>query len=417
MPACRKSGDMFRLNRMQSDDEKVCKKLFSFSSPEEDESSLTLTASEKEPEIRWSCKQQIGFKYNEERMKLPLHDKCEDFYYPLEGICSSINGDKLFLLADGHAGHQAPNFFIRGVRDSVLQVLNTKKFDFSLESHQNEIKTRITQIYLDLDQEYTLLKTSEYQTWVENGSSPSKKPMDDGCTIILNIIQPHWVMNCNVGDSRTVISKQSQFSNGLYPIFSSLDHNMMHPGKIASIFNSGGKFLDHTGSLISVSQVDKNKKSYRELGSSRLFRPISNEIRAVGCSHRRTLNLTGTMGDLLFKIHPPILTSAPDITFIHLDSDYEHVLVMGTDGLWDHLECNTIESQNFAINNIVSEFLNFHLDQDQESNCSYLSELKDIQTTLDLCCEALVNREGDLDLFSQNLVRYDDCTVMLIHIE
>jgi serine/threonine protein phosphatase PrpC len=400
---------------VQEDEEKVHKQLFSFPSPEEDNSSSTLTEPESEPEIRWSCKQQRGFKYNEERVKTALHDQCEDFYYPLEGFCSSNNGDKLFFLADGHAGHQAPNYFITGIKTGVLQLLNSKKFDFSLDSHQTEIKTKITQIYLDLDQEYTILKTSEYQTWIENGSDPSTKPMDDGCTMILNIVQPNWVMNCNVGDSRTVIAKQSQYSNGLHSIFSSVDHNMTHAGKVSSIHKNGGKFLDPSGSMILSVKIDENKKSYYELGSSRLFRPLSNEIRAVGCSHRRTLNLSGTMGDLLFKIHPPVLTSTPDISFIHLDSDYEHVMVMGSDGLWDHLDYNTHDRQNLAIVNTLSRFLNLDL-EDQASNCSNLSEMDDLQTILDLCCESLVDREG-LDLFSRNLSRYDDCTVMLVHME
>ena len=404
---------------MLVEQEKVQQQEFAFPAADEDDSSLTLTASESEPEIRWSCKQQKGFKYNpgERGLKLPLHDKCEDFYFPTEGFCTSSNGEKLFFLADGHAGHQAPSFFIAGVKEGVISLLNSKKFDFSLDSHQKEIKTRITQIYLDLDQDYTLLKTSEYQTWVENGSDPLKKPMDDGCTMILNIIQSNWVMNCNVGDSRTVIAKQSQYSNGLHPVFSSLDHNMMHPGKVLSIHNNGGKFLDSTGSMVLAVKVDETKKSYYELGNSRLFRPMSNEIQAVGCSHRRTLNLSGTMGDLLFKIHPPVLTSAPDINFIHLDSDYEHVLIMGSDGLWDHLDCNTIERQNFAITNLISRFLNLPLDPDQGSNCSGMSDLDDLQTILDYCCEILVDREGDSDLFSKNLMRYDDCTVLLIHME
>lgn len=259
---------------------------------------------EQSPQIQdivWSCAQFKGYSYAGQgsRERLPLHEYNEDAYSPNkkgEEIIS-IHGDRLFFLGDGHAGSEAPVFFITGLSQRLLQLLDSMKFDFSLEHHQHILKEEIMKIYLELDEEYTSIKTLEYQHWVIEGSPADQRPMDDGCTMICNIIQAGWILNLNVGDSRTVLAKPSLYTKEWTACFSSEDHNMTHPGKVASIQGNGGKFLDSTGTTILnvkvVSPEERDGRPYFELGNSRIFRPRSPEIKAVGCSHRRTLNLSG----------------------------------------------------------------------------------------------------------------------------
>ncbi len=384
--------------------------------------------------VHWNVAQQKGYKYgNYNRVKSSLHPQIEDAYFPLketsEHFFTSVWGDKVFFLADGHAGHEAPVFFITGLQKQILDILNKRKWFFGNVEDQTELMATLTEIYIALDEEYTLIKTQEYQQWVKNGNIPHQKPIDDGCTMVVNILQPGWVLNCNVGDSRTVIGRPSVYdSGGWVPCFSSDDHNMMNPFKVSSIHKNGGKFLDYTGTVFLNVRVEepheRNNRAYRELGNSRLFRPMSDEVKAVGCSHRRTLNLSGTMGDLLFKIHPPVLTSAPDFNFVKLTPDSEHVIVMATDGLWDHLSINDSVAQNDLVVQMVSKTLSelFSASLDSESEKSYDSKVSEYPTSKSLTeklsgiCKFLVDREGGPEIFSKDLIRYDDATVMIIHI-
>lgn len=124
------------------------------------------------------------------------------------------------------------------------------------------------------------------------------------------------------------------------PVFSSVDHNMTHPGKVYSIHQSGGHFLNPNGTLKYVHVMTPESRChlpYHELNGARIYRAPSTGVRAVGVSHKRTLNLTGTMGDLLFKIEPAVLNAVPDVRFVKLESSRDYAFIMATDGVWDHL--------------------------------------------------------------------------------
>ena len=429
---------------------------------------------------------------------------------------TSLHGDVLFLMADGHAGHEAPIFFIKRISQAVLSLLNERRWNFGDKESNAMLQERITLIYSEWDDEYTRVKITEYQEWVKYGSDPSLRPCDDGCTMILNIIQPRtgWLLNCNVGDSRTVLAKSnyhnhhstppnsvtSNYSNSdacdddeiedddddtfsndyddhcdmlCYPkdqwdiIFASIDHNMTNPYKVYSIHQNGGKFLDSTGSIFLYPTIEHPfkriaKGGYPELSNSRLFRPLSDVVRGVGCSHRRTLNLSGTLGDLLFKIHPPVLVSTPDFSFIKLKPGKDHLLVIATDGIWDHLSVGDFMRQNDMVMEKVTELMSDYrnwkgekTDATEKYDMELSSSLKSssseatmsslgtssisekkreiptkaprlsmTRSILEQICMKMVNREpreGDEDgldlLYSKNLMRYDDATMMLVHIE
>ncbi|KAJ3254983.1 hypothetical protein HK103_006685 [Boothiomyces macroporosus] len=383
-----------------------------------------LTLLEEMPyRVTWQCRQQKGYKYAGYpiRQKVALHDYCEDFYFPTDDTplsdYISKHSDQIFIMADGHAGHEAARYFTSGIATGLIQILNERMYDFSDSKHQQVISELICNLFEKLDREYTNMKIKEYQEWLAGGQIRQKKPMDDGCTMVVNIIQRGWILNCNVGDSRTVVAKPSLEHQEWVQCFSSMDHNMMHPEKVHDIHRNGGKFLDMSGTTFLNINVEppeiRNGKLYAELCYSRLFRPICDEIRQVGCSHRRTLNLTGTMGDLLFKISPPVLTSKPDLTFIKLDPT-EHILVVATDGLWDHLHANGVDVQNRTVLRKITDYMeqNITIGSDSDMNDGVFDALGQL-------CEVLVDREGDSmdELFTMNVQRYDDATVMIIHID
>jgi hypothetical protein len=217
--------------------------------------------------ISWACKQQKGYKFAKNKTPLPLHPFIEDAYFPHKDTpleeCVSIYDVRLFMVADGHAGHQAPLFFLKGLAIELMQLLNSKQWDFSMAQDQDTLRKNITRIYLQLDSEYTIIKTTEYKYWVANGSDPKQKPMDDGCTMVVNLLQKNWLLNCNVGDSRSVMASYVPHRNDWQLAFASQDHNMMHPGKVFDIHSNGGKFLDETGTMmLNVRVCEPQEREY-----------------------------------------------------------------------------------------------------------------------------------------------------------
>jgi hypothetical protein len=181
-----------------------------------------------------------------------------------------------------------------------------------------------------------------------------------------------YLINCNVGDSRTVLGRrplsmpgtsisgielgsarsspsarlsssvghQQVAMRGWGVHFVSVDHAPSHPEKALFIHQNGGLFINDNGTRRHVKIDEKRKKPYPDLVGARILRPPDETIKEIGVSHLRTLNLASTMGDLLYKISPAILSSVPDISFVRLTPLYEYVVVIATDGVWDHLRVN-----------------------------------------------------------------------------
>ncbi|KAH6593954.1 hypothetical protein BASA50_007009 [Batrachochytrium salamandrivorans] len=387
--------------------------------------------------LTWSVAAQEGYRISDPytRAQTKLHEYIEDVHFPAmadqpfpfahdDHTCDyprlarsfmAASGAKVFIIADGHGGAQAPRFFASRLAHDLLQLLDGRHWDLAILEHRSALSSDISSIFKLLDVEYASMKVAEYRSWLDLGMQPQTKPSDDGCTMVVNIVHLEWIVNCNVGDSRTVIGaklpwlaridhhgSQSHSSNQQpggpattgaarggsttaphnndsnngntsnssnsddnntnssqwIQLFASDDHNMMHPEKVARIHDNGGKFLDPQGTSfmsVDIQPVSiRGMKPYTELNGSRIFRPMSSSIRAVGCSHRRTLNLTATMGDLLFKIEPAILSSLPDIRFIKLEPGMDYVLVAATDGVWDHM---CIQYPPAAQNDKVLDFI------------------------------------------------------------
>ncbi|KAJ3218149.1 hypothetical protein HDU67_006553 [Dinochytrium kinnereticum] len=389
---------------------------------------------------------------------------------------------RIMVLADGHGGVGAARFFVPRIRSAMQDLMQSKEWDFHLPLDQQEFRQKSRDIFLDLDAEYVAEKVASYRRWRHDillntqdgafdGDNPSRKhkmtrPPDDGCTLVVTLLHGGFVVNLNVGDSRTVLASRpalvggeggegvmggkgssevrgregleegvreeeeedeedgsfvSECSGEVHPMvvssllkspspppsasssfaaaahvsqplasssssssyppssfhhsnppassssasftptpswpadlsdlspdlewridFASSDHNMTHPGKVWSIHSRGGRFInpDGTPRLVLDALVPPEARGYEpyhELRGARIHRPPNDTVRSAGISHRRTLNLTATMGDVLFKVDPPVLTPEPDVTFLLLDPSRDYTLVMATDGVWDHL--------------------------------------------------------------------------------
>jgi serine/threonine protein phosphatase PrpC len=299
---------------------------------------------------------------------------------------------KIFILADGHGGVEAARFFVPRCKNLMysLMTCQTPTWDFSLEHDQSLFEEKASMGFMVIDAEYCAWQVERYRRWVDSGSRIEERPMDDGCTLVVTVVHKGYMVNLNVGDSRSVVFSRpctKKGENGTdemmmaesemdslngedghqtagvgggdwVPVFSSVDHNMTHPQKVWDIHRNGGHFLNPNGSLKYVHVEHPSMRQHRpyvELNGGRIYRHPSEAVRTVGVSHRRTLNLTATMGDLLFKIVPAVLSPVPDIRFMKMDSRRDYIVVMATDGVWDHLsrQWGGAEDQNVSVMEVV----------------------------------------------------------------
>ncbi|KAL6625854.1 protein serine/threonine phosphatase 2C [Neocallimastix californiae] len=367
--------------------------------------------------IVWSVTSEQGYrKKNGERTK--LHETIEDFHWPKRNDHAfershPINGKsiKMYILADGHGGNEAPQIFLARACASCFKVMEDKNWDLSKEDHQKELKKILTDTYIKLDKQFCEEKVLEYEEYNRNGKE-GKKPVDDGCTLIVNIIYDGYLINVNTGDSRTVMGSKKEKTHFLQkatyeysPVFSSLDQSPDHPEKAYNVSHNGGIFLSSGGIPQRRPNIEPFEKrgmvTYPELVGTRIYRPSNKRIEELGINHLMTLNMGGSMGDLLFKIEPAVISCRPDVSIVKIDSSVDNMLLIATDGIWDHLNWQEPEKQNEKIMSYISKQLGDGAEVSEELLNEVVSKL--------------VKRENNLDLYEPRQ-RYDDCTAFLVFI-
>ncbi|KAJ3345345.1 hypothetical protein HDU83_004142 [Entophlyctis luteolus] len=287
-----------------------------------------------------------------------IHSPYESKFEPSSAIAVSsktkalptTEKTRLFILADGHGGILASKFFVPRTKSVLTELLQSRSWNFDIRDDRAEFESKAIESFRIIDAEYCAIQVARYRTWVDGGSIASERPDDDGCALAVAVIHNGWLVNLNVGDSRMTLVSRPKNSGSAHwnTVFVSTDHNMTHPAKVYSIYKSGGHFMSPSHSLIPIVPVDpaERRQPYTELANARIYRHASAAVKAVGVSHRRTLNLTGTMGDLLFKIEPAVLNGVPDVSFVELDARaWEYVMVLATDGIWDHLMDNSGDAE------------------------------------------------------------------------
>jgi serine/threonine protein phosphatase PrpC len=367
--------------------------------------------------IVWSVSNEQGYrKKNNE--KVNLHEKCEDFHWPRRDDNTfkrvhPINGKaiQMYILADGHGGHQAPQVFLARSCAACFKVMEDKDWNLTKSEHQDELRKLLTDTYITLDKQFCEEKIKEYEEYNKNGRQ-GPKPIDDGCTLIVNIIYDGYLINVNTGDSRTVLGTKKEKSHFLHkktyeyvPVFSSLDQSPDHPEKAYNVSHNGGIFLSSGGIPRKRPNIEPFEKrgmvTYPELVGSRIYRPSNKRIEELGINHLMTLNMGGSMGDLLFKIEPAVISCRPDVSFVKIDQSTDNILLIATDGIWDHLIWQEPDRQNEKVMNYISK----QLSEESEISEEILKKLS----------SKLIKRENNIELYDPRQ-RYDDCTAFLVFI-
>jgi hypothetical protein len=240
-------------------------------------------------------------------------------------------------------------------------------------------------------------------------------------------------INCNVGDSRTVLGRRENIKRSLFShrenvwsqVFGSRDHAPELSDMAYHISQNGGIFLNQNGSKrihgAIVPPQKRGTKPYSDLVGTRIYRAVNDNITDIGISNMRTLNMGATMGDLLFKIEPAVLSNEPDVTFNKLNANKDYLLVIASDGVWDYLKYDYSATQ---MNNNLLEFLGLSMSAwcqkkkaaeggkvDKKNNLSEISPeiLEDI-------AKVIVQRDYVKEVYCQGLDKFDDCTAFLVFI-
>ncbi|KAI8643083.1 phosphatase 2C-like domain-containing protein [Parasitella parasitica] len=355
--------------------------------------------------------QQKGYSYprfrSHEKIKIPkIH--CEDKYRVSDISKNKRVVGRLFVLADGHGGPGCSEYFVRKTPQAVQAVCSkfvpSKLNDPTVRAKlEKNIKTMIQQ----LDDSYLDIKRQQ----MASKENLNEKVDNDGCTLILNLFFGEWLINVNIGDSRSVLISAPEPSTPLpvttpYTVgidkdynfdveFASQDHKPYLEHLARHILENGGEFVDSVQNRVIKVDVDKLRedknrhakrislknarirpKDYQTGTDPSIFSPKTeghSSNSRFGATEERdrdrvpSLNVARSCGDLDFKMDPDrkIISCEPDVTFIRIadtrrgsrttirngpnKEKRRHFLFMSTDGTFDYMYEETADRQNKAI--------------------------------------------------------------------
>ncbi|KAG0351278.1 Protein phosphatase 1L [Podila minutissima] len=358
----------------------------------------------QEPSM-FAVEQQTGYAYprlrNSGRSRLQK-EECEDGFAISDLKHNNTFLGRLFCITDGHGGRACSNFVIATIPGAMQVILGKyKPSDISLPSVQETIKRQITEALRLIDKEYLEYKKQQYLLF--KAKAIPNDPGSDGTTLIVNIFIDKWIINVNLGDSRSMIS--SRDITGRWNVdFYSEDHTPSLERLAHTIYANGGEFVTHDDKVIRFDPNLKSDKKHRVSLKEARIRVKDAASNAYGIPYRTrngqcaSVNLGACIGDVLYKLDPvnPVLSCTPDVTFIDITKIQQGYLIMASDGLWDYVKRGgKIQDQNAA----VSQFVGDKLDRGwnhQRIVCS------------------LSDREGAMALYSDSIQEYDDFTAIVI---
>ncbi|CAG8490119.1 3665_t:CDS:2 [Ambispora gerdemannii] len=324
--------------------------------------------------INYAVTQQQGWEtlgLRSKRAAKSTHPEIEDAFNVPRSINEQIHLPSqtqynIFVLADGHGGAKAARHFCEVIPDNVREVLNSEKiWNFRELKDQQLFRTKMREMMKALDHEFLSLQKQKFSEWVAIGR-PDPILADEGSTLIVLVLFDGVAIISNIGDSKTVLCKtlQSHIGNNskirLELIYQSTDQSPGHPQKAYHIYKNGGVFRREENEKIIKTKVNPpstapssssataaaltspttttfgHGKMYLSLQRARVSRPPGYK-NPYGLPEDQSVNIGDTMGDLYFKLDPPLFPCEPDVEFVILESGVEYLGIVAPDGLWDHL--------------------------------------------------------------------------------
>ncbi|KAG0332570.1 Protein phosphatase 1L [Podila horticola] len=346
----------------------------------------------QEPSM-FAVEQQTGYAYprlrNSGRSRLQK-EECEDGFAISDLKYNNTFLGRLFCITDGHGGRACSNFVIATIPGAMQVILGKyKPSDISLPSVQETIKRQVTEALRLIDKEYLEYKKQQYLLF--KAKAIPNDPGSDGTTLIVNIFIDKWIINVNLGDSRSMISSRDITGRWNVDFFSE-DHTPSLERLAHTIYANGGEFVTHDDKVIRFDPNLKSDKKHRVSLKEARIRVKDAASNAYGIPYRTrngqcaSVNLGACIGDVLYKLDPvnPVLTCTPDVTFIDITKIQQGYLIMASDGLWDYVQRGgKVQDQNAAeyddFTAIVITFNQEQLKQQQQRRREYDEKQKMVQ--------------------------------------
>ncbi|CAG8491343.1 16249_t:CDS:2, partial [Racocetra fulgida] len=295
---------------------------------------------------------------------------------------------RLFCLADGHGGSGCSEFLISRVPNRIQELLQDHPANFDNKDEQQWFREQMVHLVRQLDDEYVEAKRVEFRRWKyqrekqgnsnsipfvdenfiinDQSDSDSMPPVDDGSTIIINVFINDWLINVNVGDSRTFLACRGK-NNKWSVEFASEDHKPYLERLALKIYSNGGIFVDSNDDPIKFDPTPRQRRTRPSLKNARIRLQGQESENEDGVPYINetgkywSINVAATCGDLLFKLNRSrrVIDCVPDVTFRKLGKyGGDRFLLISSDGLFDHLKESRIDEQN----NEVAKFIGGLLD-------------------------------------------------------
>lgn len=187
-------------------------------------------------------------------------------------VIDGVVTGRLFMLADGHGGPGCSEYFVRKTPtavDAICAKYNPK--ELGDESVQKKLENDIKFMIQQLDDDYLKLKRQQ----IASKKSEEDQVDNDGCTLVLNLFLGEWLINVNVGDSRSVLISAPEPSAApptsienantlgidndykMDVVFASQDHKPYLEHLARHILENGGEFVDSVQNRVIKVDLDK----------------------------------------------------------------------------------------------------------------------------------------------------------------
>ena len=247
--------------------------------------------------------QGITRNYNEDRVSIIININKPNNY---EGEWPRVS---FFSVYDGHGGNKCAEF----LRQNLMKLICYN--DYFPKDIEKAIKygfEKVDKLFLE-----SCVKDGEI---IDSSGS---------CALILLLVD-NKIYIANVGDSRCLISTK----NGLVRKDVTRDHKPNYPYEKKRIISNGGKIyqtktplnknVDNESNL----NKDKTIENLFLLGPYRVFPGCLSVSRTIGDPFAKLINFGG---------NPKVVISEPDIYCFDLEKDDVDFLILGCDGIFDHL--------------------------------------------------------------------------------
>jgi serine/threonine protein phosphatase PrpC len=315
------------------------------------------------------------------------------------------------VTANGHRGNEAPLWFVKAASSECNLLLSLQQWDFNDPEQKNKFEFMLAIIISKLDIEYCQHKLDQFKSYsldIEAGFN-AIKPLNDGCTLDINILFGGYLIHCNIGDTRTVIGATFEKELEIRHIYTSQDHDVTHQARINYICAKKGLILSKETKQLVPDESQHKRKPYPDPVEYCIFREKNPNMKDVNCLTGHTLSDSAMMGGISFKQDHCAISSKPDIQFIKIQRGVDYCVVVGTNGVWDYLNWKGDKEMQ---SKMVLKYIHKEIGLSGQVKNDSLTHI----------CEKLVDRDSGIkvenkDLYVKGFQNYNNSIARIIYLK